>query len=78
MCSTQSRVLLLGGLGACPQENLKIRYSEIESGGTFCKIHTVTFIYHDYVIVPTKLNIKQVNSWGGGNSKPRGACAPAP
>ena len=62
MHSAQSCALFLGG---------KIRYFEIESGGTFCKIHTVMFIFHDYVIVPTTLNIKQVKSQGG-NSKPRG------
>ena len=52
--------------GNAPRKILKIRYFEIESGDTFCKIHTVMFISHDYVIVPTTLNIKQVKSWGRG------------
>ena len=60
MYSVQSCALFLGGLGARPQK--KNRYFEMESGGTFCKTHTVTFIFHDYVIVPTTLNIKQVKS----------------
>ena len=62
MHSAQSRAFFLGGLGACPRKIVKIRYFEIESGGTFCKIHTVTFITHDYVIIPTTSNIKQVKS----------------
>ena len=78
MHSAQNRALFLGGLGACPRQSLKIRYFEIESGGTFCKIHTVMFISHDYASVPTTLNIKQVKSQGG-NSKPRGPVPlPAP
>ena len=32
---------LLGSLGAHPMKILKIRYFELESGGTFCKIHTL-------------------------------------
>ena len=62
-------------------ENLKIRYFEIESGGTFCKMHSVAFISHDRVIVPTTLNIKQVKSGGGGGGgkkKKRGGVSPPP
>ena len=51
MHSAQSCALFLRGLGACPQENLKNRYFEIEYGGIFCKIHTVMFISHDYVVI---------------------------
>ena len=62
-------VHFLGGLGDSLRKILKIRYFEIESGGTFCKIHII-------------LNIKQVKSWGmggGGNSKPKGGlCPPHP
>ena len=60
MHSAQSRALFLGGRGHAPRKILKIRYFEIESDGTFCKIHRVMFISHDYVIIPTTLNIKQV------------------
>ena len=62
MHSVQRRALFLGVWGHDHRKILKIRHFEIESGGTFCKIHTVTFISHDYVIVPTTLNIKQLKS----------------
>jgi len=59
MHSAQSCALFLGARGHVPRKILKIRYFEIESGGTFCKIHIVTFISLDYVIVPTALNAYQ-------------------
>jgi len=43
-----------------PRKIFTIKYFAIESGGTFYKMHIVTLISHDYVIVPTTLNIKQV------------------
>jgi len=46
MYSAQSRAL----------ENIKNLYFKIESGGTFCKIHTVMFISHDHVIITTLNN----------------------
>jgi len=39
MHSVQSRAVFLGGLKTCPRKILKVRYFEIESGSTFCKIH---------------------------------------
>jgi len=60
MHSAQSCAFFLGGLG--PRKILKIRYFENESGGAFYKIHTVTFISHDYVIVQTTLKIKKVEA----------------
>ena len=50
MHSAQSHAFFLG---VCQG-----RYFEIESGGTFCEIHTVMLISQDYVIKPTTLNIK--------------------
>jgi len=66
MHCAQSYALFLGKI-------LKIRYFEIESGGTFCKVHTVMFISHGYVILPTTLNIKQVKSWVGTIANSGGA-----
>ena len=54
MHSTQSRALFLRGLA---RKILKVSYFEIESGGTFCKVHTVMSIFHDNVIVPTALHV---------------------
>ena len=45
MHSAQSCALFLGDLGTCSQEVLKIRYFEIESGGTFCKQNCYINIY---------------------------------
>ena len=53
MHSSQSHALFLGGRGHAPWKILKVRYFEIESSGAFYKMHTVTFVAHDYVIVPT-------------------------
>jgi len=57
MHSAQSCALFLGDLGACPKEILKIRLNLAAHFAN--EVATVMFISHDYVIVPTTLNIKQ-------------------
>jgi len=49
---------------------IKIRYFEIESGGTFCKINIVTFSFHDCNC--TNNTEYRTSKILGGNSKSRG------
>ena len=46
-------MLMLGGLGACPQENLKNRCSEMESEGILESIYLAM-----QCVLPFKVNVK--------------------